>query len=668
MTGPRPTIRKQRVRRRPRPKGAPESKIAPGSSPVDRRRHPEIPRDHRRPARGLILVLVLLLAGTLSWREETSLDLGFHLATGRTILEQRAWPSRDPFTYTVPHRPYIDMHGLFQVALALADRAAGLAGIGLLRVALVLGATAILWATARRLGARSPVLLGVGFALGLVAWEMRFFARPELATYVLLALELYLLRRHAEDGRARWLYALVPLQLVWVYSHALSLFGIAVLTLYALASMLRTARHDRTPWVALALCAGVMLLNPYGPAGLAFLWNLRTRLESGNVFAGSISELSSPFSSTALGIWPLLAFKVLLVAGGLAVIFSLRRLKPFDLGLFALFGALGAAAVRNIGLFVVACLPVALAAAQHLLDRRARKRKARHSLGSPIGVIALSSVLLVLVAEVIAANYYVSNRRPERFGSGLSAAAYPLRTVEFIQEHAFRGPVFNHLNFGGYLIGELWPQEKVFIDGRLEVMGEAFFQEYLDVNAGPRWPEMMRRYQPNLALISITSLNQMKRLFQDPEWALVELDGVATLFVRVKPENQAIRDEAAARWRAFNQPGGAEEVPLAPRATRAWLAGALEARRFPWETWGRGNAFYGLGLYEAARKEYRRALLEAGWDEPALVTNYAAANFHLGRLVEARTWYRRLLELDRGNRIARERIAWIDARLGGGGG
>src|SRR5206468_11791089 len=60
-------------------------------------------------------------------------------------------------------------------------------------------------------------------------------------------------------------------------------------------------------------------------------------------------------------------------------------------------------------------------------------------------------------------------------------------------------------------ICELWPAEKVFIDGRLEVIGEDFFQKYLAINGGPGWADMMRRYDPNLALVPHTSIDLLSR-------------------------------------------------------------------------------------------------------------------------------------------------------------
>src|SRR4030095_10741418 len=78
--------------------------------------------------RAIVLGCVLALAAILAWREETSLDLGFHLATGRQMHTDRAWPRVDEFTYTGTGRPYLDMHGLLQLELPLAEPRRELAG------------------------------------------------------------------------------------------------------------------------------------------------------------------------------------------------------------------------------------------------------------------------------------------------------------------------------------------------------------------------------------------------------------------------------------------------------------------------------------------------------------------------------------------------------------
>jgi hypothetical protein len=606
------------------------------------------------------LALVLGLAAAFAWREETSLDLGFHIASGRWILEHHAWPRLDPFTYTVPDHEYVDMHGLFQIAASLAYRGGGGLGVALLRLGFVLATVALLWATARRRGARSPGIMALGFGLGVCAWELRFIARPELASYLLLALELYLLERHRQDDRARWLWAIVPVQLVWVYSHALSLFGLAVLGLYALSTLARRRRGgpDPVPWLALLAASGASLLNPYGVRGLVFLWELRTRIESGNAFAESISELASPFSAAAAGFWPILAFKVLLVATPILLALRPRRLGWFDVLLVGVFGVLAATHVRNIGLFVVAALPVIVATAADLAGSlTSRSRRLAAALPTARAAVALG--FLFVAEQVVAGGYYASNFRPMRFGVRESPAVYPTGALARIRAEHLRGPIYNALDFGGFLLLHLWPAEKVFIDGRLEVMGEAFYGEYAAIQSGRGWPDMVGRYRPTLAIVPCASIDLARRIRDDPDWALVEVDGVSALFARRTPGNQAAIAAAEERWRRLDAPVAADREVLTPPPLPPWPERLLGWRRFPFETWGRGNAMAILGLTQAARREYGRALRESDCEEPSLVKNFALANHYLGRRDEAIAWYRRLLEIDPSNPDARKALAQL---------
>jgi hypothetical protein len=617
------------------------------------------PRARSAAGSAFFLALVLALAAVFAWREETSLDLGFHVASGRWILEHRAWPRLDPFTYSVPGHEYVDMHGLFQIAAAFAWNAAGTSGIGGLRVALVLATVLLLWATARHRGARGAPAAAV-FALGLCAWEMRFVARPELVTYLLLALELYLLRRHTESGEARWLWAVVPVQWVWTWSHALSLFGTAVLGLYALAGAATAAFRRRNPagapWAALALAALAMVLNPYGPRGVAFLWDLRTRIQSGNVFADSIGELLSPFSPQAASFPPIVAFLVLLAVTLLAVLVRLRTLRLFDVLLIALFGGLAAGRVRNLGLFVVAALPVAAAAVCDLAGRLPGARRAAR----PAAALAGAAIVLAGVA-VAGGGWYAAALRPMRFGHAESAAVYPLGNLGRIRELGISGPFYNALDHGGYLLLHLWPRETVYADGRLEVLGEEFYRRYLALQRGDGWLEEARRHGWNAAIVPYTSTGLLRAMHADTTWALIAVDGVSALLVRNTPRHRAAIDSS---WTVLARLTAVEPVEagrLRPGPLRPWLARRLVRRPFPFEAWGRGNAFAMLGLFPAARREYARALAEAEGDEPALVKNYALTCHQLGRLDEAADWYRRLLEVEPGNEIARSALA----RLGG---
>jgi len=614
---------------------------------------PARPAVAARPAHPAWLALVLALAAVFAWRDETSLDLGFHVVSGRWIAAHHAWPRLDPFTYTLADRPYVDLHGLFQLAAAFAWGAGGAAGVGVLRVALALAAVAVLWRTATRRGAGAGATTAAVFALGLCAWEMRFLARPEMATYVLLALQLHLLDRHAGDRRRRWLAGAVLVQLAWTWSHALALFGPAVLGLYAVCdTAVRLARRrapDPAPWAALALGVAALFANPYGARGVAFMWELRTRIESGNVFAESIGELVPAFSPQTAGFLPVLAFRALLVLTVVAVLARVRRLRAFDVALVAVFGWLAATHVRNIGLFAVATLPVAAVAATALL--RARPAVAR------VAAAATAFAIVVVAAAVVGGGWYSVNDRPMRFGSREADAVYPVGNVARLGALGLHGPLYNGLGHGGYVLLHLWPRERAFIDGRLEVIGDDFYHRYLALQSGAGWREAAQQYGWNAAIVPYESIALARAINADSSWTVLGVDGVSVLLARKPAVPQPVLDSAWTVIAARNAPVPPAAERLLPSPLPPPPARAFARRMFPFGAWGRGNGYAMLGLLHAARREYADALRHANGDERSLVSNYAIVCARLGRTDEAAAWFRRMLEVDPHDAGARRALA-----------
>ncbi len=585
-----------------------------------------------------MLLAVGALAVLLAWREEASTDIGFHIAGGRWILEHGAWPQVDSFTWTLAGRPYVDMNGLFQVALCLAYRGGGMIGVGLLKVAFALATFGVLWISARRRGVESPALLGIGFAIALLTWEARLNPRPELVSGLCLAAQLYLLRRHADTNDHRFLFATVPLQLVWVYFHSLSFFGIAVLGLYAGASLvggLRRRAVDPLPWLVLAAAIAVLFLNPYGLRGVAWQWSLGPRVREGNVFADFLGELFSPFSARADRFRSLVFFKIMLGATAVALVARARRIALFDWAVVVLFGALAAMKMRFVATFAVAALPVALEAASASIGRALERRTA---------TVAVLAAIALVCQQTVSGGLYAYDRYPFRFGYGESRAVFPVGTARTLAESSLGGPLFNAMEFGGYLEQHL-PREKAFVDGRLEVMDEDFYRPYLSAVFGDGWDALERRWQPAVALVPANARRLVRRLLDAPGWALVDVDAVSFLFARVTPDHLAAIEAGRERLRRLDAPAPTAGEAISPPPRPSWLAAAFGRKDVPFETFGRGVNFLQIGMFEAARRELRQALLASDRPEPALVKSYVVAVAELGRLDEARTWCGWLVEV-----------------------
>jgi hypothetical protein len=112
------------------------------------------------------------------------------------------------------------------------------------------------------------------------------------------------------------------------------------------------------------------------------------------------------------------------------------------------------------------------------------------------------------------------------------AENFPVAAVEFMRANKLPQPIYNEYGWGGYLIWKLSPDYKVYIDGRADVYGDAFLEEFLKTYDGiSNWRAPLDRHavrtvmiDPNAALANL--------LKQDAAWSKVFEDHQAVIFVK----------------------------------------------------------------------------------------------------------------------------------------
>jgi len=619
------------------------------------------------------LALCFSLLLTLSMRQVGSLDVGFHLKAGEHILNGNGWPGADPFTFTINDHPYTDTSWGYQVLLALTHRVGGAAGLVLLHAALALGVFLIVYRTCR-LSSIDPATQAVLMTAGVLASEMRYEVRPELLSWLFLALVLHILHRHAE-GLSSPLPALAAIHLVWANCHGLFILGWGALACFVVGSWLRRGTLDRRLATWGLTSAAVTMINPYGWRGVVFPFTLATRLSEANAFGQSIGELVSPFDlglSNQLPFYPrtpIWTFRLLFVLAVIALIPLLKR-KRYESALVSiLFLYLSARMIRNMPLMVVACLPgiiSALPAGGMMEAMGLRKKTRRLATRAAFATIGLASVVVGLRAQHDA--YYIASRRPERSGLGWNRTVLPIGAAEYAARAGLDGPMLNHLNFGGYL---MWARPRpVFIDGRLEVVGEEFYAYYQRVLTSEAELEAcVAKYGIDWVVFPYaTNPKLLARLSKDSRWRLAYVDAVAAIFVRDGPRASAFIDPA------LSVPGPSLSPPPAvlpglggvPRrgALARWIDGLLHRQVFPSENFSRGLFHYYRGEMDLAQARFAAGILEAGGSYYELYNNLGSVLYQKRRLKEAGDCYRVVLREDPGNRLAAERLAAI-SRTGG---
>lgn len=522
------------------------------------------------------LISGIALAAWLSFTPALDGDVWWHLATGERILSGAGIPKTDPFTYTALGRPWVTHEWMCEVLFAVLVRWGGINALVVLKAALA-GLAVCLGALAGIVGARSRGrVLGaaVGALLAAPLISPRAFARPHMMTAVFLGGLLLLLRLEETTGNRRWRLLLVPLFLVWANIHSGFVLGLLLLGLTWLgmfldrrsagasragggrpgaggghpgaggnSSDLDTRRSETSSvWkdrgLVLLLCLVATLLNPNFIHAHLYPF----RLVASEEVRGGIVELRSLFHPAYRGSLFRVDFVVAIVVAVALMVMARRRIG-WALALPGIaFALLAVKSIRGLSEFAV-ILPALIAAHAGALAPGSMpgRRWMGHALAGTVIVLAVGGGWAALVRGVP-----VGGGSIQRLGTSLEPGSRPVAAARFLREERPVGRVFNLLSYGGYLIHELGPDTKVFIDGRLDVFPPGFLAAYNRMlETGEGWQEAVDNYGITIAIVNYIPYAQRDRglrarLRSDPAWACVLAGDYTIVYARRVPENESI--------------------------------------------------------------------------------------------------------------------------------
>ncbi len=486
----------------------------------------------RRPQLRLVhivyAVVIYSALVTAAWPRRTY-DVWWHLATGRYIVQEGVIPHADVFTHTREGEPWTAHEWLWELIMYALYARWGFAGLIAMKALLCAGAAAALtWISLRR-GAM-PLVVMAGGMLGIFAARALFNVRPQLASLVLLIVLLVLVQL-AREGRWRWLWLAPVVMLLWVNLHGGFIFGIAFMGLFAMCLIpgwLRPKPDDQPSQPPIGVMAGVLaamalacLANPNGLSGA--LYPLEYLTGASSYHKQLISDYASPDFSA--GMFSLLGPYVLVMLAAFAL--SRKRLDLFDLAVSVVFLYLALRWQRNVALFVFATAPIV---ALQLSDfARARLSPTRDRAASNDGG---SQLVYVLVIICLAVSSVFALRSAVGHVDEVFAEDYPVECLQVAQKMHLRGPMFNTYRWGGYLIWNMYPDQRVFIDGRADVMGQELMADWMRCHKlEPGWREVLDRYGIQWVLITRKSpLCRALRMTSD--FRLLRATDEAELFIR----------------------------------------------------------------------------------------------------------------------------------------
>ncbi len=460
-------------------------------------------------------------------------DIWWHLRTGQLIAQTHAVFRTDPYSFTRYGQPWVDHEWLSQVLIFGLYKLAGWSG-------LIVGFAFVTAAAFMIVYLRCPAhpyVAGVITVIGASASAPSWGVRPQMLTLLLASVLLLILERSYQRPNLLWWTP--TLMLLWVNLHAGYALGIALLLVFLIGDALDAAfgfkeNYIGAGWPYLArmrnlaaiivVCIAIVPLNPYG-----------TRM-----YAYPFETLRSPAMQTYIGewfspnfhdhdYWPLLLMILLTIA--LPAV-SPRRLSPREILLlcFATYAALRS--VRHIPIYSIIAIPILSATALAWLEglRVARRFRIQATHLTRAKMCFNATLLAGMLVFMLARVRFVASRQSET-----EAAKFPATAVSFLAAHRPPSPVLNHYNWGGYFIWKLYPEYKVFVDGRADLYGDAFMNELASTYylKGSSWQKTFEEWgiktvalPPDAPLV--TALAAL------PDWKTIYADNQAVILTKAK--------------------------------------------------------------------------------------------------------------------------------------
>ena len=548
------------------------------------------------------LLALLFIAWVFSITTNFSLndpDLWWHLKTGQMTLETHSLPDRDLFSYTTPphlstvQKEGLRAHWLGQVIFYLAYKIGGYEGVGVFRGLLIVLPMLAIYIWLVKKDAKPWMAIGtISFGALMLALELFYaFERPQGISFMLSLLAIMLLEEIRSGKNKKTMVALLSLLMVfWANAHAGFIVGVVIILLYILGEAatlgyrrLRGAERlrgaiVRPDYLFFGGAIAALAASGLNPNGYVLSFRYLYGLAAG--FIRDILHMVKPHSGggwvaqVVLEYRPLTYFYSQLfyrwlmfywVFSGMLIVLLLFKYwarKKFDLtefftvcfiSFFANYYARGLMFSIVIMTFYYGKSLLELGGVGPGVQggsegKNARADKAKGPSNFKYLPVAPFFALLVTVLAawfgVYASRSYAWALKPGMTKQWVSPW-YPIQADKFLKQNDIKPPMYNFYTWGGFLIWDLYPKYKVFVDGRalsnsVSLEADAILKSY------PGWRKDLDSYGINFILVPVVFRESgyiipiSVTLINDPDWKLVFIGENSAIFVRNTAENASI--------------------------------------------------------------------------------------------------------------------------------
>ncbi len=486
-------------------------------------------------------LLLILIAEFVHPTKELSIDLGEHLLKGQLLFQTHNIPTTNTFSYTYPNFHFINLEWLAEAIFYLINLFLGVNGLIIFTLIITLFSMAIIYKfVAKRVNLLLIAYTAIFYLI--VAYE-RAAVRPEIFSYLFLSIFIVLLYKFREKY-TKFIWFLIPLQLIWVNMHIYFIVGILLVGLFLFEAIIIFRKRDRGKYIKtllIILVSNILvsLLNPYGMSGLLFpllFWqNYPFSVdENSSIFQYSSGHPEALFAT-------ILIYALLSIVLIFLMILQFRKVRLIDVLISIVFITGAGMIVRNLSLFVFATFIPFTFLANSLLEKNIKKVNKK-----VYGFLPKLSIALTLFFPILAVVILVWIL--SQLGVPALGATHRNKiAVNFFINNKLNGPIFNNYDIGGYLAYRLYPKEKVFVDNRPEAYPASFFnQVYTPMQQDLSvFQKADKEYNFNSIIYSFNNgvpqyVGFIRYLVQSNDWNVVYLDDTTIVLVRSVSKNKEI--------------------------------------------------------------------------------------------------------------------------------
>jgi hypothetical protein len=471
-----------------------------------------------------------------------SQDLGRHLKFGQIILKNLSVPKTNLFSYTWPDFPFINHHWLPEVIFYQTVDLFNLKALILLKLCFFLAAFFLLFFYAlKKFGLFLSLLAGF---ISLLLFSQRTEVRPEIFSYTFFS--FYLILLDSKNFFAKYYWVLPIIQIVWVNSHIYFFLG-PILLFFKISDQI-FKKQGQVKKTVLAFM-GILLacfVNPgFAKGALYPLFVFK------NYGYQIVENQSFFYMSRYIGkIFDPLFLLVLFIVF-ISFILTFKKQSLYDFLSFGFFSIFGFAAIRNIPIFALAVFLPLTRNISWLKKKQFKKLPLNLKINLKFLIYFLFIPVLVYLSLLRISNQlYLKHLSFKRFGFG--SIEPNKKGVDFILNNNLEPPIFNNFDIGSYLIYRLYPDYKVFVDGRPEAYPASFFKDtYIPMQMDNAvWQTVDKEYNFNLIFFSHTDITPWATTFlptiiNNPNWRLVYLDDFSIIFLKNIQPNQELINKLA---------------------------------------------------------------------------------------------------------------------------